>query len=91
MRTHVQTQRCALYEIDPRTGATIEFFCVDRTYARSVGVGGAGWYWRERGSTNPPSGPFVTCYGAYRDATRTIQVQTCGAPAQISRRTSCKP
>ncbi len=70
MRKPVTTQTvgCALCEIDPTTGATIEIFCADRVMAQSFGAHAAGWYWRERGSPNPPSGPFIVCLDAYRDA-----------------------
>jgi hypothetical protein len=70
MRTLVQTRRCALYEIDPRTGATIEIFYADAFAAQSFGARGAGFYWRERGSSSGASGPFVVCLDAYRDALR---------------------
>jgi len=63
-----ESRRCALYEIDPRTGATIEIFYADALAARSFGARGAGWYWRERGSPNVASGPFVVCLDAYRNA-----------------------
>jgi hypothetical protein len=70
MRMPVPTQRatCALYEIDPTTGATIEIFCADRVVAQSFGAHAAGWYSRERGSLDLPSGPFIVCLDAYRDA-----------------------
>jgi hypothetical protein len=70
MRMSVPTQRagCALYEIDPMTGATIEIFCADRVMAQSFGAHAAGWYWRQHGSPNLPSGPFIVCLDAYRDA-----------------------
>ena len=66
-----QRGRCAFYEIDPRTGATIEIFCADSAFAQSFGARAAGWYWRQCSSPKLPSGPFVTCYAAYRDATLT--------------------
>jgi hypothetical protein len=69
MRTLVQTRRCALYEIDPRTGTTIEIFYADAFAAQSFGARGAGFYWRERGSPNVAGGPFVVCLDAYRNAT----------------------
>ena len=62
---------CAFYEIDPKTGATIEIFCADRALARSFGSRAAGWYWRLRQpdcSPGVPSGPFLVCLDAYRDA-----------------------
>jgi hypothetical protein len=69
MRKPVQRAGCALYEIDPTTGATIEIFCADRVVAQSFGAQAAGWYWRQRGSPNlMPSGPFIVCLDAYRDA-----------------------
>jgi hypothetical protein len=73
MRVPISTQRagCALYEIDPTTGATIEIFCADRVAAQSFGAHAAGWYWRQRGSVDLPSGPFIVCLDAYRDAVAT--------------------
>ena len=61
-----------LYDIDPRTGATIEVFFGDRPLAQSFGAGGAGWFWWTCRSgclpDEPPIGPFATSYLAYRDA-----------------------
>ena len=60
-----------LYDIDPRTGATIEIFWADRVLAGSFGMRGAGWVWWscQRGSLpGQPIGPFGTSYLAYRDA-----------------------
>jgi hypothetical protein len=60
---------CTLYEIDPRSGETIEIFYADRAGAQSLGARGAGFYWRKRGcSPGMPSGPFLVCLDAYRDA-----------------------
>ncbi len=75
MRMAVSTQRagCALYEIDPTTGATIEIFCADRVMAQSFGARASGWYWRQRGSPNLPSGPFIVSLDAYRDATGLVR------------------
>jgi hypothetical protein len=60
-----------LYDIHPRTGATIEIFYADRAL-ETFGRGGAGWFWcpRRRGFSphGPATGPFATCYAAYRDA-----------------------
>ena len=80
MRMPVSTQRagCALYEIDPTTGATIEIFCADRVVAQSFGARAAGWYWRQRGSPNLPSGPFIVCLDAYRDAV--ARLHEAGSP-----------
>jgi hypothetical protein len=59
-----------LYDVDPKTGATIEIFYADRVLA---GMSGAGWHWW-KGSPGhvpdwPPVGPFTTSYRALRDAT----------------------
>ena len=60
---------CSLYEIDPRSGETIEIFYADSTVAQSFGARGAGFYWRKRGcSPEVSSGPFIVCLDAYRDA-----------------------
>ena len=70
---HARRTVCALYEIDPISGATIEIFYADRAVAQTFGARGAGWYWRTRQvdcSPDAPSGPFLVCLDAYRDATR---------------------
>jgi hypothetical protein len=58
-----------LYDVDPRTGATVEVFYADRVL---TGMRGAGWHWWscKPGSVPewPPAGPFSTSYSAYRDA-----------------------
>ena len=62
---------CTLYEIDPRSGATIEIFYADSAFAQSFGARAAGWYWRHRQadySAGVPAGPFLICLDAYRDA-----------------------
>jgi len=60
---------CTLYEIDPRTGQTIEIFYADSVVAQSFGARGTGFYWRMRDcSSDVPSGPFIICLDAYRDA-----------------------
>ena len=60
-----------LYDIDPRTGASIEVFFADRAL-ETFGRCGAGWFWcsRQRGFSpeGPPTGPFATSYAAYRHA-----------------------
>ena len=60
-----------LYDINPQTGVCIEVFFSDRTL-ETFGRGGAGWFWwaRRRGFSpdGPASGPFPTCYSAYRQA-----------------------
>ena len=62
---------CALYEIDPCSGVTIEIFYADSAFAQSFGARGAGFYWRERGSPDVPSD--IVCLDAYRDATRSVE------------------
>jgi hypothetical protein len=60
-----------LYDVDPRTGATIEVFYADRALAKSLGMRGAGWCWWtcQRGCLPGRAiGPFGTSYLAYRDA-----------------------
>ena len=61
-----------LFDIHPRMGVSIEVFYADRTL-ETFGKRGAGWFWwsRRRGFApdGPPTGPFATCYSAYRDAT----------------------
>jgi hypothetical protein len=58
-----------LYDIDTRTGATIEVFYADRVL---TGMSGAGWYWWSLAPGVlpewPPNGPFGTSYRAYRHA-----------------------
>jgi hypothetical protein len=59
------------YDIDPRTGASIEVFYADRTL-ETFGKCGAGWFWQSRRRGYPPecqsTGPFATSYAAYRHA-----------------------
>jgi len=61
-----------LYDIDPRSGASIEVFFADRVLAESFGAGGAGWcWWACRPGClpeGPPTGRFATSYAAYRNA-----------------------
>ena len=60
-----------LYDIDPRTGASIEVFYADRAL-ETFGRCGAGWFWWSRRRGFPPEGapwgPFATSYAAYRHA-----------------------
>jgi hypothetical protein len=61
-----------LYDVDLSTGGMIEVFFADRVFD---GMRGRGWYWwksRPPSGTPewPPTGPFWTSYGAYRDAVR---------------------
>jgi len=64
-----------LYEIDPRSGASIEVFFGDRVLAASFRTH-SGWFWWtcQPGylPVVPPNGPFDTSYGAYRDATMRV-------------------
>jgi hypothetical protein len=63
-----------LFDVHPRTGASIEVFYADRTL-ETFGRGGVGWFWwpRRRGFApdGPPTGPFATSYSAYRNAMTT--------------------
>jgi hypothetical protein len=60
-----------LFDVHPRTGASIEVFYADRTL-ETFGKCGAGWFWwlRRRGCAPDGSatGPFPTSYSAYRNA-----------------------
>jgi hypothetical protein len=60
-----------LYDVDPRTGVTIEIFYADRTL-ETFGRAGAGWFWWSRRRRCSPdgsaTGPFATSYAAYRHA-----------------------
>ncbi len=60
-----------LYDIHPRTGATIEVFYADHAL-ETFGRDGSSWFWwsRRRGflPDGSPTGPFPTSYGAYRNA-----------------------
>jgi hypothetical protein len=69
-----RTQRARhepIYDVHPRTGASIEVFYADRTL-ETFGRSGAGWFWwfRRRGGSpeDKPTGPFATSYAAYRHA-----------------------
>jgi hypothetical protein len=65
---------CTLYEVDPRSGQTIEIFYADSAVAQSFGARGAGFYWRKRGCLpDVTTGPFIVCLDAYRDATRSVE------------------
>jgi hypothetical protein len=69
-----------LYDIDPRTGVSIEVFYADRAL-ETFGRCGAGWFWwpRRRGFSpvGSPTGPFATSYAAYRHAMKTA-ASDCG-------------
>jgi hypothetical protein len=60
-----------LYDIDAKTGATIEVFYADRVLARSFGSREGWFHWScqpGRLPECPPNGPFPTSYSALRDA-----------------------
>jgi hypothetical protein len=60
-----------LYDVDPRTGATVEVFYAERVLAHSFGARGTGWFWwtwqRSCLPDDVPIGPFGSSYLAYRD------------------------
>ena len=59
------------YDIDSRTGATIEVFYADRVLAACFGKRAAGWLWwscRRGLMPGAPAGPFGSSYLAYWDA-----------------------
>ena len=60
-----------LFDVHPRTGATIEVFYANPAL-ETFGRVGAGWFWcsRQRGFApeRAPIGPFATSYAAYRHA-----------------------
>jgi hypothetical protein len=74
------TRHEPLYDVHPRTGASIEVFYADITL-ETFGRGAAGWFWwpRRRGFSpdGAATGPFATSYAAYRHA--------LNAPAPIVR------
>jgi hypothetical protein len=64
-----------LYDIDPQTGASIEVFYADRMLAKSFGTCEGWFWWTCQPGCLPddvPSGPFGSCYAAYRDAWRRL-------------------
>jgi hypothetical protein len=79
-----------LYDVHPRTGASIEVFYADRTL-ETFGKRGAGWFWwpRRRGFSpdGPATGPFPTSYAAYRHAVTAaalpLGTATVPAPADL--------
>jgi hypothetical protein len=63
-----------LFDVHPRTGASIEVFYADRALETFGKCGGGWFYWgRRRGSSpdGPATGPFATGYAAYRHAMNT--------------------
>jgi hypothetical protein len=59
------------YDIDPRTGVSIQVFYADRTL-ETFGKCGPGWfYWARRPGCSPAGsarGPFPSSFAAYRHA-----------------------
>ena len=72
--TNQRARHDPLYDIDPRTGASIEIFYADRAL-ETFGRCAAGYFWwpRRRGFSpaGPATGPFPTSYSAYRHAMAT--------------------
>lgn len=66
-------QREPLFDVHPRTGASIEVFFADRSLETFDRLG-SGWFWwsRRRGFSpdGPATGPFTMSYAAYRNAFR---------------------
>jgi hypothetical protein len=64
-------RREPLYDVDPRTGASVEIFYADNVLAKSFGASGPGWFWWQcQHGCLPdqvPTGPFGGSYLAYRD------------------------
>jgi hypothetical protein len=60
-----------LYDVDQRTGASVEVFYADRVLAQSFGASGPGWFWWtwQRGCSpdDVPTGPFANSYLAPRN------------------------
>jgi hypothetical protein len=85
-------RREPLFDVDPRTGATIEVFYVDRTM-ETFGRSGAGWFWcsRRRGfaSEGPPTGPFATRYAAYRHGLNGGDLVPLNSARPASTRNTC--
>jgi hypothetical protein len=79
-------RREPLYDVDPAIGVSFEIFYADRTL-ETFGRSGAGWFWwpRRRGRSpgGPATGPFPSCYSAYRHALGT-GLGTIGSPSNIS-------
>ena len=63
-----------LYDIDPRTGTSIQVFYADRVLAQSFGTSGPGWFWWTCRPECLPDvltvGPFANSYLAYAAARR---------------------
>ncbi len=64
-----ESKRCLQYEpfydIDPRTGASIEVFYADRVLAKSFGTHCVGWFWwscQHGDLPGAPTGPSNSSY-----------------------------
>lgn len=70
-----------LYEIDPRTGASIVVFYADQVLAKSFGTRPGWFWWTCRPGCQPddsPAGPFASSYLAYRDVAMRLMVAPLG-------------
>ena len=80
-----------LYDVDPRTGTSIEVFDADRA-VQTFGRGGAGWFWwaRRRGCApdGPPTGPFATSFAAYWHAMKNRRRRSFLMNERFANRTS---
>jgi hypothetical protein len=83
-----------LYDIDPRTGASIEVFYCDGTLARAFG-GEPGWYWWGCYAGCLPDsdavGPFATSYLALMDAIQAQRATSELHPRPFGRRLLSRP
>ena len=65
-----------LYEIDPRSGATIEIFYADDVLAKSFGTCVGWFFWSCLPGCLPeipPVGPFTSSYRAYRSVAQRLK------------------
>jgi|SRR5579862_11602 len=69
-KSEAHPQHEPLYDVDPKTGDTVEIFYADSVLAKSFGTR-PGWHWWScrRGSLpdGRVRGPFPTSYAAYRN------------------------
>jgi hypothetical protein len=78
-----------LYDIDPRTGASVEVFYADRVLAGSFGMRQGWFWWMCKSGCLPddvPSGPFGSSYLAYRDALEDAPSAGWQRPSPFGRR-----
>jgi hypothetical protein len=80
-----------VYDVDPRTGASIEVFYADEVLAKSFGTR-SGWFWwscrHDFLLEDPPTGLFATSYAAYRNVT-SLWMLTFNAESFGRRRRAC--